>query len=223
MELDLAQAFQRYFWILPVVLALAYIYRAKLAREWKFSRTEPRRWLFEKWKNWGEPLLIAAVLAIFIRTFIFGPYKIPTGSMKPTFMEEDKIFVDKLSYRFHAPQRGDIIVFKFPRDPKKDFVKRLVGLPGDRIEIRSPMLLVNDKPMSDAPFLGKIYYNADQWNWQYGRSGQVITVPEGHYFALGDNSAHSDDSRDWGFIPKKNMVGKAFMIWWPPKRIRLPK
>ena len=130
MELNLIQVIQKYLWILPVALVLAYIYRAKLVHEWQFALAEPRRWLFEKWKNWGEPLLIAAILAIFIRTFIFGPYKIPTGSMKPTFMEEDKIFVDKLSYRFHEPQRGDIIVFKYPRDPKKDFVKRLAGLPG---------------------------------------------------------------------------------------------
>ena len=86
----------------------------------------PKTGLYTFWKEWGEPLLIAAVLAIFIRTFIFGPYKIPTGSMKPTFMEEDKIFVDKLSYRFHPPERGDIIVFKYPLDPKKDFVRQLV-------------------------------------------------------------------------------------------------
>jgi len=221
MELNLAQAFQKYFWILPVTLVLAYVYRDKLAQEWKFSRTEPRRWLLEKWKNWGEPLLIAAVLAIFIRTFIFGPYKIPTGSMKPTFMEEDKIFVDKLSYRFHSPKRGDIIVFKYPLDRKKDFVKRLAGLPGEALEIRKGVLVVNGKPMTDPPFSKNTYYNVE--DWKFGKSGQVIRIPEGHYFALGDNSAHSADSRQWGFVPKKDLVGKAFMIWWPPKRIRLPK
>jgi len=179
--------------------------------------------LYLFWKDWGEPLLVAAVLALLIRTFVFGPYKIPTGSMKPTFMENDKIFVEKFSYRFHEPKRGDIIVFRFPRDPKKDFVKRLVGLPGDRIEIRSPVILVNGKPMTDPPFGQNIYYNADKWNWQYGRAGQVVTVPDGHFFVLGDNSNHSDDSRDWGFVPKKNLVGRAFMIWWPPQRIKLTK
>ncbi|MFA5158964.1 MAG: signal peptidase I [Candidatus Omnitrophota bacterium] len=221
MELSLVQVIQKYLWILPVALVLAYTYRAKLVHEWQFARGEPRRWLFEKWKNWGEPLLIAAVLAIFIRTFIFGPYKIPTGSMKPTFMEEDKIFVDKLSYRFRAPVRGDIIVFKYPLDRKKDFVKRLAGLPGEAIEIRKGVLLVDGKPMTDSPFSRNIYYNVE--DWMFGKSGQVIRVPEGHYFALGDNSAHSADSRQWGFVPKKDLVGKAFMIWWPPKRIRLIK
>lgn len=221
MELDLMQVIRKYLWIFPVILVLAYMYRAKLAHEWRFARTEPKRWLFEKWKNWGEPLLIAAILAIFIRTFIFGPYKIPTGSMKPTFMEEDKIFVDKLSYRFRSPERGDIIVFKYPLDRKKDFVKRLAGLPGEALEVRKGVLIVNGKPMTDPPFSSNTYYNVE--DWQFGKSGQVIRVPDGHYFALGDNSAHSADSRQWGFVPKKDLVGKAFMIWWPPKRIKLAK
>lgn len=221
MDFNLTPVTQKYFWVLPAVLLLAYVYRAKLIREWQFSRAEPRRWLFEKWKNWGEPLLIAAILAIFIRTFIFGPYKIPTGSMKPTFMEEDKIFVDKLSYRFRCPERGDIIVFKYPLDRKKDFVKRLAGLPGEAIEIRGGVLLVDGKPLTAPPFSKNIYYNVE--DWKFGKSGQVIRVPEGHYFALGDNSAHSADSRQWGFITKKDLVGKAFMIWWPPKRIRIAK
>ena len=219
MEPNFFQIVQRYIWVLPVALLLAFMYRAKLAHEWRFARTEPKRWLFAKWKNWGEPLLIAAILAIFIRTFIFGPYKIPTGSMKPTFMEEDKIFVDKLSYRFRLPERGDIIVFKYPLDRKKDFVKRLAGLPGESLEIRKGVLLVDGQPMTEPPFSKNTYYNVE--DWQFGKPGQVVQVPEGHYFALGDNSAHSADSRQWGFVPKKDLVGKAFMIWWPPKRIRL--
>jgi signal peptidase I len=221
MEQGFFQSIRGYLWILPVLLIAAYLYRSKLAREWLLARTETRRWLLQKWKNWGEPLLIAAILAIFIRTFIFGPYKIPTGSMKPTFMENDKIFVDKLSYRFRAPQRGDIIVFKYPLDRKKDFVKRLAGLPGEAIEIRKGVLLVNGKPMTDPPFSANTYYNVE--DWEFGRSGQVIRVPEGHYFTLGDNSAHSADSRQWGFVPAKDLVGKAFMIWWPPQRIKLSK
>ncbi|HXV28529.1 MAG TPA: signal peptidase I, partial [bacterium] len=112
-------------WIPLVVLAVLILYRRKIVEEWRFFRTERKEWVREKWKNWGEPFLIAAVLAVLIRTFIVGPYKIPTGSMRPTFMEGDRIFVDKLSYRFQAPKRGDILVFKYPKDKKKDFVKRL--------------------------------------------------------------------------------------------------
>lgn len=221
MENGTLEIIRKYFWVLPAVLMFAYIYREKIVQEMRFVKAEPRKWLFEKWKNWGEPLLVAALLAIVIRTFIFGPYKIPTGSMKPTFMEEDKIFVDKLSYRFHAPQRGDIIVFKYPLDRKKDFVKRLAGLPGDTLEIHKGMLIVNGKPMTDPPFSSNTYYNVE--DWQFGKSGEKIHVPDGQYFALGDNSAHSADSRQWGFVPRKDLVGKAFMIWWPPSRIKLAK
>lgn len=219
METNYFSMIRQYLWVPLVLVFLAFVYRERIAANWKFARQEPKQWLWAKWKNWGEPLLVAAVLAIVIRTFIFGPYKIPTGSMKPTFMENDKIFVDKFTYRFHEPMRGDIIVFKYPLDRKKDFVKRLVGLPGDTVEIRKGILFVNGKPMMEPPFGTHTYYNVE--DWEFGKSGQVIHVPAGQYFALGDNSAHSADSREWGFIPKKDLIGKAFMIWWPPKRIQL--
>jgi len=208
------------FWSIVCVVAL-FVYREKIMRDIMFARTDFKKWAYLKWKNWGEPLLIAAILAIAIRTFIIGPYKIPSGSMKPTFIEEDKIFVDKISYRFHEPARGDVIVFKYPLDRKKDFVKRLVGLPGETIEIRDGVVLVDGKPMTRPPFSRNHYYNVE--GWEYGESGHIIKVPEGHYFTLGDNSAHSADSRQWGFVPRKDVIGKASVIWWPPKRIKLVK
>ncbi len=202
-----------------VVLAIAILYRHKIAQEWNFIRTDRSAWLKDKWKNWGEPFLIAAVLAVLIRTFLLGPYKIPTGSMRPTFMEGDRIFVDKVSYRFREPERGDIIVFKYPLDMKKDFVKRLAGLPNDKLEIKEGKLFVNDEPLLDPPFSDHYYYNRDDWD--FAREGEIYLIPPEHYFALGDNSAQSSDSRNWGFVPKKNVVGKAFFIWWPPKRMKL--
>ncbi len=202
-------------------LALLIIYRKKIADEVDYFNTRKKEWCKDKWKNWGEPFLVAAILAIFIRTFLLGPYKIPTGSMRPTFLEGDRIFVDKVSYRFHKPERGDIIVFRYPKDPKKDFVKRLAGLPGDRIEIRDGKLIVNGNALEQPPFSDHYYYNRDDWD--FGKTKEVITVPEQSYFALGDNSAQSSDSRNWGFVPAKNMVGKAFFIWWPPKRVKLAK
>ena len=141
--------------------------------------------------------------------------------MIPTFLVGDRIFVDKLSYRFHPAKAGDIIVFKYPLDHKKDFVKRLVGLPGDKIEIRDGKLVINDKTMDDAPFAEHYYYNRE--DWPYGRKGQIFEVPAGNYFALGDNSDQSSDSRNWGFIPKKDLIGRAIFIWWPPNRVKLAK
>jgi signal peptidase I len=210
-----------YIWIPLIVLALVILFRHRILEEWYFFRTQRKDWLREKWKNWGEPFLIAAVLAVLIRTFLIGPYKIPTGSMRPTFLEGDRIFVDKISYRFHAPKRGDILVFKYPLDKKKDFVKRLAALPGERVEIQEGKLMINDQPIEDAPFSEHYYYNREDWD--YGKKEAVIVVPSDSYFVLGDNSAQSSDSRNWGFVPQKNIVGKAFLIWWPPKRVKLVK
>ena len=211
----------RMIWIPLVVLALFILYRRKILADWKAFRMDRRQWFHDKWKNWGEPFWVAAVLALVIRTFLLGPYKIPTGSMRMTFLEGDRIFVDKVSYRFHPPKRGDIIVFKYPLDRKKDFVKRLAGLPEEKLQIKDGKLIVNGQAMSDPPFSEHYYYNRNEW--AYGQEGKVIEVPKNHFFALGDNSAQSSDSRNWGFVPKKNIVGKAFFIWWPPKRIKWVK
>lgn len=210
----------RAFILFPLIfIGVVVLYRRQLAEEWMCFRTRRREWLYDKWKNWGEPFVVAAILAIIIRTFLLGPYKIPTGSMRPTFMEGDRIFVDKISYRFHEPERGDIIVFKYPLDKKKDFVKRLAGLPGETLEIKEGKIYVEGKALVDRPFSKYYYYNREDWD--YAREGQKIIIPEDSYFALGDNSAASSDSRNWGFVPKKNLVGKAFVIWWPPKRAKL--
>ncbi len=198
-----------------------YIQNAKSQRELYLSDRKSwwKRTHLEFWKNWVEPFVVAGLLAIVIRTYLLGPYRIPTASMRPTFMEGDRIFVDKLSYRFHAPKRGDIIVFKYPKDPKKDFVKRLIGFPGDKILIHDGKLSVNGRDLTENPFANHYYYNRDDWD--YGKEGVTILVPPDSFFVLGDNSAQSSDSRNWGFVPKKNLIGQAFFIWWPPKRIKL--
>ncbi|OGW82234.1 MAG: signal peptidase I [Omnitrophica bacterium RIFCSPLOWO2_12_FULL_44_17] len=172
------------------------------------------------WKEWGEPFLIAALIAMTIRTFIFGPYKIPTGSMIPTLLVGDRIFVDKITYRFRQPNRGEIIVFKYPGDEKKDFIKRLVAMSGDSVEIRDGEALVNGKPLTelvDPKVPKKYYYNRNDWS--YGREGQKFVVPPDSFFVLGDNSAQSSDSRNWGFVSKRHLIGRAVLIWWPLKRI----
>lgn len=208
-------------WLALGCLALLILMRRRIAEEWTFFRTRRREWLQQKWKNWGEPFLVAAVLALLIRTFLLGPYKIPTGSMRPTFLEGDRIFVDKVTYRFQEPERGDIVVFRYPLEKKKDYVKRLVGLPGETLAIREGKVYINGRALDDAP-IGQLYYY-NRSDWQYGQSGVDIPIPESHYFVLGDNSAQSSDSRNWGFVSRRNVIGKAFCIWWPPKRIKLVK
>ena len=173
------------------------------------------------WREWIETLVIAFILAMAVRAFVMAAFKIPTGSMIPTLMVGDKIFVNKFIYRFTEPKRGDIIVFKSPEDLKKDFVKRLIGLEGETIEISNGRIIVNGKPIVELDGTGKeiVYYNRGA----YGAEGKTIKVPANSYFALGDNSNNSRDSREWGFVPKKYMIGKAFLIWWPPNRIKVLK
>nr|MBU1328917.1 signal peptidase I [Candidatus Omnitrophota bacterium] len=171
-------------------------------------------------KEWVEPIVIAVVLALIIRTFVVQAFKIPTGSMRPTLIEGDRILVSKFIYKFREPKRGDVIVFISPEDKKKDFIKRLVGLPNENIQISNGEILINNKPAEEnSPLKKQHYYNRGE----FGAEGQSVTVPNDAYFALGDNSISSRDSRYWGFVPKKYLLGKAFLIYWPPNRMRLIK
>lgn len=182
-------------------------------------------------REWAESIIIAFILAMIIRTFVVQAFKIPTGSMRPTLLEGDIIMVNKFIYgakvpflnfslpKLRKPQRGDVIVFIFPENPKKDFIKRLVAFGGETVEIKNGTVYVNNKPLLDSVFSKVYYYNRGV----FGDETYKVTVPEGNYFVLGDNSASSQDSRYWGFVPKDNLLGKAILIYWPPKRIRIIK
>jgi signal peptidase I len=170
------------------------------------------------WKENLESLLWAAAFALAIRTFIIAPFKIPSGSMRMTLVEGDRILVNKFIYHFREPRRGDIIVFRFPSEPKRPFIKRLVGLGGDEVEIREGAVLVNGQPLAGyGGFETRSYVNQGQ----LGGFGQVVHVPPGEVYVLGDNSASSHDSRFWGFVPRRFLIGQAVWIFWPPKRMRL--
>lgn len=176
-----------------------------------------------------EIVLVAFILASAIKVFAFELYKIPTGSMRPTLIEGDRIVVVKFIFGpripflriclpgFRQPKRGEIIVFISPDDSKKVFIKRLVATGGEMVEILSGKLLINGKLIDKPPVFRRIfYYNKGE----YGEENKVIHVPEDCYFVLGDNSALSRDSRYWGFVPKKQVIGKAVLICWPPKRVQ---
>ena len=169
------------------------------------------------WREHLESLIWAAAIALAIRTFIVAPFKIPSGSMRPTLIEGDRILVNKFIYRFRSPQRGDIIVFRFPTDPKRPFIKRLIAVGGDRVEIRDGHPLVNGEPLTESVVVRETtYYNQGT----YGENGQSLEVPAGHYYVLGDNSASSHDSRFWGFVPQAMVIGQAMWIFWPFHRLR---
>ncbi len=178
--------------------------------------------------EWVESIVVAFVLAMFIRTFFLQAFKIPSGSMRTTLLEGDRLLVNKLRYGpqipftkkrlpgFSEPKRGDIIVFSYPEDRKRDFIKRLVGMGGETIEIRYGDIYVNGKLLEEPRLKNIYYYNRGN----YGEMGKEVKIPEGHYFVLGDNSASSHDSRFWGFVPEADIIGRAEFIYWPLNRIR---
>lgn len=188
------------------------------------------------------PVLLAVLV---LRAFVFEPFRIPSKSMVPTLLVGDFVLVSKFSYGLRLPvthtkilntgepERGDVAVFRYPRDPSEDYIKRIIGLPGDKITYRNEQLFVNGKPVPKKD-LG-IYHGPDADVYDQmrlftetlpgakphkmlhviGRQGPEasVTVPKGEYFAMGDNRDNSSDSRIWGFVPEQNLVGQAFMIW----------
>ena len=158
-----------------------------------------------------ESLIIAIVLAVIIRTFIFQPFYIPSGSMMPTLYRGDRIIVSKLSYRFHPPQRGDIIVFRYPHNPKKTYIKRLIGLGGETVTLADGRLYIDGRETPE-PYLPPNTYFPD-----FG----PVKVPEGSYFLLGDNRMNSEDSRVWGFLDRRLIIGKAVLVYWPLDHVKL--
>ncbi len=162
--------------------------------------------LGEEVKDWVVSIVIAVVLAFFIRYFIVELYLVDGPSMRPTLQNAERLVVNKFIYRFRAPERGEILVFRYPRDPSRDFIKRVIAIPGDTIEIKDGRVFVNQQLMNEPYILSKT-------RGDYPLS----TVPEGHIFVMGDNRNNSEDSRfaDVGFVPYDLIKGKAVLVFWP--------
>lgn len=154
----------------------------------------------------------AAVLALLIMTFVARAFTVDGSSMVPTLHDGERLMVDKLTYRFREPQRGEIVVFRYPLNPREHYIKRVVGVPGDVVEVRNGRVYLNGTPLEEpyleAPTLG--YFGP-------------VRVPPGHYFVLGDNRNNSEDSRDpkVGFVPKELIEGRAVWRYWPLARMSL--
>lgn len=212
------------------------------------------------WLDWTAGLFPVIVIVFLLRSFLFEPFKIPSGSMIPTLMVGDLILVNKFHYGIRLPvintkisegkkvERGDILVFRYPPKPSLDYIKRVVGVPGDEVAYLNKRLTINGQPVATAAVpeffdaeamryfqqfeeqLGQVQHRviidergpafvpgADQFPFRdhcrYSIEGVVCKVPEGHYFMMGDNRDNSLDSRYWGFVPDRNIVGKAFFVW----------
>ena len=164
------------------------------------------------WVETLKTFALSAVLALGIRTFVAEARYIPSGSMLPTLQINDRLIIDKVSYHFSEVKRGDIVVFnptETLRQKFKDaFIKRVIGLPGDTVEVRRGMVFVNDEPLQEN-------YIAAEPEYVYGPE----VVPEGQYLVLGDNRNNSYDSHYWGFVPQDLIIGKAVVRFWPPQRL----
>jgi signal peptidase I len=190
--------------------------------------------------EWSRSLFPVFFLVLILRSFFMEPYQIPSGSMLPTLQIGDFIVVNKYTYglrlpltgdkllHIDEPQRGDVMVFKFPQNPKIKFIKRVVGLPGDRVEYRNKVLIINDEPVPQT-LVKQTDLVTGQYLEQLGEHNHALwrniatdidrqyVVPAGHYFVLGDNRDSSNDSRYWGYVSERLVVGKAVAIWlhWP--------
>lgn len=160
--------------------------------------------------------IFAAALSLVIITFVVQAFYIPSGSMEPTLQIGDRILVGKFSYRFGPIGRGDIIVFHYPLGPTRDFVKRVVGLPGETVELREGLVLIDGKPLSE--LYPTVLPGGDR---ACTSTYAPKKVPRGQYFVLGDNRCNSEDSRFFGFVPAENVVGKALLVYWPLPRVGL--
>ena len=206
------------------------------------------KWYKSPARDWIESLAIALGVALFLRFFFIEAFKIPSGSMYPTLWVGDHIFVNKIKYgveipfinyrlaTWSQPERGEVIVFRYPLNEKEDYIKRVIGLPGDHITVTGRQVLINGDTVAcenegdyEYPDTNRVTHHPTRYTctlgdnefevlYEYtpakGRFGkQEFDVPEGKYFCMGDNRDHSSDSRVWGYVPEKNIKGKALFIW----------
>lgn len=173
-------------------------------------------------REYIEAILIAGILALFIRTFVVQAFKIPSGSMEPTLLVGDHILVNKFIYGIRipfvnkeiipvkSPKQFDIVVFRYPMDRSKDFIKRIIGTPLQKVQIISKKIYINDEPLNES--YG--YYDDPRTTLNPRDNFGPVIVPPHSYFVMGDNRDHSHDSRFWGFVDNDDLVGEAFIIYW---------
>jgi signal peptidase I len=166
--------------------------------------------IFFELKSWFRDILFAFATAIFIVIFVVQPVKVEGTSMQPRLVDQERIFVNRFIYRFTDIHRGDVVVFWYPRDRSKSFIKRVLAVSGDEIEIRYGSVYVNGVKV-DEPYLKPEYRDRESYP-------KVVVRPE-YYFVLGDHRNSSNDSRNWGFVPRELIYGKAVFSYWPMSRV----
>ncbi len=167
-----------------------------------------------------QTVLLAASVFLVIYLFLFRPFEVSGESMFPTFKNGEFILTNLISLRLNDLKRGDIIVFQAPVDHDKDYIKRVIGISGDSVEVRGGYIYVNGQRLDESSYL------PDDVRTSQGaflHEDQPIIVPKGEFIVMGDNRPHSSDSREWGFLKKSELIGKSFFVYWPPNHMRVVK
>lgn len=167
-----------------------------------------------------QTILLAASIFLVIYIFVMRPFQVSGQSMYPTFKDREYILTNLLGLRFGPAHRGDVIVFKAPTDNEKDFIKRVIGETGDTIQLKDGFVYVNGVLFDESSYLGS---DVKTYGGSFLKDGEVIPVPEGNYFVMGDNRMYSSDSREWGFLPNKDIIGVSFFVYWPVNTARVVK
>ena len=161
---------------------------------------------------WARDLALSVLIAVVVILFVYQPVKVEGTSMMPSLVDQERIFINKFIYRFGLGEieRGDLVVFWFPGDPSKSYIKRVIGLPGDVVEIRKGVVYVNGERL-DEPYVPPEYRDR--------QSRPPVRVPPDHYYVMGDHRTSSNDSRNWGPVARNQIYGKAVFVYWPPEKL----
>jgi signal peptidase I len=165
-----------------------------------------------------QTILLAASIFLVIYIFLFRPFEVSGDSMFPTFKNTEYILTNLITLRFGDPARGDVVVFVAPVDHEKDFIKRVIGLPGDIVLLKDGFVYVNGKKLDESVYL---HSDVRTYGGAFLKDGESITVPAGNYFVMGDNRPYSSDSREWGFVTRKALIGESLFVYWPVNHMRL--
>lgn len=161
-----------------------------------------------------ETIVIAGGIFVVIYAFLFRPFQVNGQSMYPNFHDGEYVLTNLISLRVEPLKRGDVIVFHAPPSPDKDFIKRIIGLPGDTVMVKNGDVYVNNQKLDESAYLSS---SVKTYGGAFLADGKTFTVPANNYFVLGDNREFSSDSREWGLVPREKIIGKSLLIYWPPQ------
>lgn len=167
-----------------------------------------------------QTFLMAAAVFLVIYIFLFRPFEVKGESMYPNFQDKEYVLTNLISLRFNNPKLGEVVVFKSPNDNEKDFIKRVIGAPGDTVMVKNGNVYLNGNILDESAYLKP---DVRTTGGAFLKEDSPVTVPEENYFVMGDNRMYSSDSREWGFVKKDLLIGRSFLVYWPINQMQLVK